>query len=128
MKKCVFCLDNQLLKSEIYLQNTLFYICSAQDTILQHSGLIIPFRHIETPFKFTEKEWQVLQQTLQEAKKYFNKFNPQGYNIGWNVGAVAGQTVKHVHLHIIARFEDEPYSGRGIKYHLRSKENKRKDK
>ena len=127
MKECVFCLENKLLKTEIYLQNEFFYFCGAQDPILKHSGLIIPLRHIEAPFEFIEKEWQVLQQILQDAKKYFDKFNPQGYNIGWNVGKVAGQTVDHVHLHIIARFEDEPYFGRGIKYHLRSEENRRKE-
>jgi len=126
MKKCVFCLENKLLKTKIYLQNEFFYLCRARDDILQHSGLIIPLRHIENPFEFVEKEWQALQQILQQAKKYFDKFNPQGYNIGWNVGKVAGQTVGHVHLHIIARFENEPYSGRGFKYHLRNEENKRK--
>ena len=33
---------------------------------------------------------------------------PDGYTIGWNVGAAGGQEVMHAHLHVVARFADEP--------------------
>lgn len=46
------------------------------------------------------------------------KFTPDGYNLGLNVGAIAGQTVPHVHLHLIPRYAgdvDQPRGGvRGV--------------
>jgi diadenosine tetraphosphate (Ap4A) HIT family hydrolase len=53
------------------------------------------------------------------------KFRPDGYNLGWNCGIVGGQEVFHAHLHIIPRFKDEPYAGRGIRYWLKQESNKR---
>jgi len=50
--------------------------------------------------------------TLQE------KFNPDGFNVGINVGETAGQTVPHVHIHLIPRYKgdvEEPRGGiRGV--------------
>jgi len=50
---------------------------------------------------------------------------PDGYNVGWNIGEVAGQNEPHVHLHIIARFKDEPLAGKGIRYAFKQESNKR---
>jgi lincosamide and streptogramin A transport system ATP-binding/permease protein len=42
---------------------------------------------------------------LHEVKAYLdNKYKPQGYNVGWNVG---GQEIFHAHLHVIPRYESE---------------------
>ena len=53
------------------------------------------------------------------------EYSPQGYNLGWNCGAVAGQTVFHAHLHVIPRYESEPYAGKGIRYWLKQESNRR---
>lgn len=108
VKNCVFCLENNLLKGQVFLRNDEFYFCDTEDPVLTKSGMIIPHRHISTPFDFTEREWLSLKQILNEAKKYLDKFNPDGYNIGWNAGKAGGQIIEHVHLHIIARFKDSP--------------------
>lgn len=51
---------------------------------------------------------------LDEAKRYLDeKFAPAGYNVGINVGKVAGQTIMHVHLHLIPRFKDDMENPRG---------------
>lgn len=63
---------------------------------------------------------------LHEVKEFLDsKYKPQGYNIGWNVGNVGGQEIFHAHLHIIPRYEDEPLSGKGIRYWLKQTQNKR---
>lgn len=53
------------------------------------------------------------------------RYQPDGYNVGWNSGAVAGQEVFHAHLHVIPRFADEPLAGRGIRYALKQPTNRR---
>jgi len=49
------------------------------------------------------------------AKAHLEYCDPDGFTLGWNVGAVAGQHVFHVHLHVVARFADESNAGRGIR-------------
>jgi len=53
------------------------------------------------------------------------RYLPDGYNLGWNVGRIAGQEVEHAHLHIIPRFADEPFAGKGIRHWLKKGENTR---
>ena len=53
------------------------------------------------------------------------QYGPAGYNVGWNNGAVAGQSVFHAHMHVIPRFADEPFAGRGIRYWLKQEDNRR---
>ncbi len=61
-----------------------------------------------------------------QARAYLDAvLAPDGYNAGWNVGAVGGQHVMHAHLHVIPRFRDEPLAGRGIRSHLKVVENRR---
>lgn len=87
--------------------------------------MIIPLRHVETPFELSEGEWLELSTLLKKAKTHFDTYDPQGYSIGWNVGEVGGQNVAHAHLHVIARFADEPLAGKGIRHHIKQLENKR---
>ena len=62
-----------------------------------------------------------------QIKKYLDKkYKPDGYNLGWNVGKTAGQEVAHAHFHIIPRYSDEPYAGKGLRYWFKQKENLRK--
>jgi diadenosine tetraphosphate (Ap4A) HIT family hydrolase len=56
---------------------------------------------------------------VEEAKILLdNKFHPDGYNLGVNVGETAGQTIAHAHLHVIPRYRgdvDQPRGGvRGV--------------
>lgn len=128
MRNCIFCLNNSLLNEEIVLQNGHFFFLKSNDKVLTNAGLIIPLRHVESPFDFTDKEWVSLKKILVEAKKILDEGNPEGYNIGWNIGKTAGQEINHAHLHIIGRFSDEPLAGKGIRSHLKSEANKRPQK
>ncbi|MCH1640139.1 HIT domain-containing protein [Paenibacillus timonensis] len=63
---------------------------------------------------------------LHTVKEYIDvRYHPDGYNIGWNCGAVGGQHIFHAHLHVIPRFRDEPMAGKGIRYLFKSERNKR---
>jgi len=90
------------------------------------SYVIIPKSLSFTPFDLTQQEWLDTITLMHEIKAYLDKkYKPDGYNIGWNVGSVAGQTVPHVHMHIIPRHNDEPYAGRGIRSWIKRDENMR---
>ena len=91
------------------------------------SYVIIPKSQVESPFELSEKEWEDTKLIMKELKKYIDeKYSPDGYNIGWNVGKVAGQEVAHAHMHIIPRFSDEPLAGKGIRYWFKQPNNIRK--
>lgn len=64
------------------------------------------------------------QKLLKDLKKYIDEtYHPDGYNIGWNVGDVAGQHVAHAHLHVIPRFADEPLAGKGLRHFFKQDSN-----
>ena len=91
------------------------------------SYVIIPKSQVGTPFELSDKEWADTKILMQEIKAYLDeKYKPDGYNVGWNVGVAGGQEVAHAHLHIIPRYSDEPYAGKGIRYWFKQPENVRK--
>jgi len=88
------------------------------------SYVIIPKSLVSTPFELTDKEWRDTKEMMHQIKAYLDQQHaPDGYNIGWNVGKVAGQTEPHAHLHIIPRFADEPLAGFGIRYWIKQEDN-----
>lgn len=81
--------------------------------------LIIPRRHVASYFDLTSDEQQALWQLVNTTKTLLeNRYHPDGFNIGINVGATAGQSVMHVHIHLIPRYKgdvEQPKGGvRGV--------------
>jgi len=78
-------------------------------------SLIIPKRHVSSFFEITDLERNDLLSLLPEARADLDRqFRPAGYNIGMNDGPAAGQTVPHLHIHLILRYEgdrDDPRGG-----------------
>lgn len=76
--------------------------------------LLIPRRHTGSFFDLSEQERSDLLALLERVKLVLDEeFEPQGYNIGINDGAAAGQTVQHLHVHVIPRFEGDLPDPRG---------------
>lgn len=76
--------------------------------------LIIPKRHIASWFDTTEEEQRDLSCLLQRARMYLmDQYAPQGFNIGINDGVAAGQTVMHLHIHLIPRYSGDQADPRG---------------
>ncbi|MEW6490667.1 MAG: HIT domain-containing protein, partial [Thermodesulfobacteriota bacterium] len=77
--------------------------------------LIIPRRHVATWFEATREEQVAVLDLLDEVKARLDaELKPDGYNGGFNAGVAAGQTVPHLHLHLIPRFDgdvDDPTGG-----------------
>lgn len=78
-------------------------------------SLIIPRRHVSDYFELTPEEQIALWSLVSELKtKLAIEQSPDGYNVGINVGAAAGQTVWHAHVHLIPRSVgdvDDPRGG-----------------
>ena len=95
-----------------------------KNNTLVGSYVIIPKSQVGTPFELSDKEWEDTHKLMKQIKEYLdNKYSPDGYNVGWNVGKVGGQEVAHAHLHIIPRYSDELYAGKGIRYWFKQPEN-----
>ena len=89
------------------------------------SGVIIPVRHAETVFDLTPAEVGATFVLLEQVKAWMDeRYRPDGYNVGWNCGTVGGQIAMHAHMHVIPRFRQEPYAGRGIRYWLKQPANR----
>ena len=76
--------------------------------------LVIPNRHIGSFFELTPEERQSLLDLLDAAKLVLDsELKPDGYNIGINDGPSAGQTVPHLHIHLIPRYNGDQTDPRG---------------
>lgn len=77
-------------------------------------ALIIPQRHIGSFFELTNIERTDLLELLAWAKEQLTQMHhPDGWNIGINDGAAAGQTVPHLHIHLIPRYIGDLADPRG---------------
>jgi diadenosine tetraphosphate (Ap4A) HIT family hydrolase len=76
--------------------------------------LIIPKRHISSLFEATREEQAALFDLLSAMRQLLLKErNPAGFNIGINDGPAAGQTVMHLHIHLIPRYAGDTEDPRG---------------
>ncbi len=109
---CPFCAPPE---EEVLLRNRWCY--AREDRYPASPGhlLIIPFRHFRGLFEADAEELKAAGELLDEAKELLDRErSPDGYNIGVNVGEAAGQTVMHMHVHLIPRYHgdvDDPRGG-----------------
>ena len=113
---CLFC---ELPDSEILINNDLCFARWDKFPVSPGHLLIIPKRHFESIFDATVEELQAFWDLIIKGKELIdNEHNPDGFNIGVNDGQAAGQSIFHVHIHMIPRYVgdvEEPLGGvRGI--------------
>jgi len=76
--------------------------------------LIIPRRHVDSFFSITDQERVSLMRLLNRAQSALHReYAPAAYNIGINDGLAAGQTVRHLHIHLIPRYTGDSEDPRG---------------
>ncbi|MDD4847171.1 MAG: bifunctional class I SAM-dependent methyltransferase/HIT family protein [Bacteroidales bacterium] len=76
--------------------------------------LIVPKRHVASYFDLSTHEQRALWLLTNRCKKILEKrHNPDGFNVGINVGESAGQSIFHVHIHIIPRYKGDVANPRG---------------
>lgn len=117
---CVFCdLSVERILAETPLTRTLL------DSFPVSPGhtLIVTRRHIETWFDATPEEQIEILAAVTKAKAALDEaHHPDGYNVGTNAGVASGQTVMHLHVHVIPRFKgDVPDPRGGVRWVVPSK-------
>ena len=77
-------------------------------------ALIIPKRHVASYFDLSVQEREAMTQMMLDVKqKLDDRFHPDGYNIGINVGEYAGQSIFHCHMHLIPRYKGDVENPKG---------------
>lgn len=106
---CQLCTPDQVI-----LRNDLAYARYDDNALSRGHVLVIPFRHVADYFDMTLEEKRAVLALLDEAKAFVqDRYNPDGYNIGVNVGAAGGQTRMHVHMHLIPRYRGDVANPQG---------------
>ena len=107
MDKCLFCDEEFYTEDKMVYENKFWRVVYDQYPVSRGHVLIIPKHHIESVFKLTF-EYLSLFSVINKVKKILDeKFNPDGYNIGINDGVYAGQTINHMHIHLIPRYKND---------------------
>ena len=110
-KTCAFC---TLPSARVIDENATAIVIRDGYPVSPGHTLLIPKRHTVSFFDLSEKERGDLLTLLDHAKLVLDdEFRPHGYNIGINDGAVAGQTVPHLHVHLIPRYAGDMPDPRG---------------
>lgn len=112
---CPFC---TLPEDRILLADPLAVMIRDAYPVSPGHALIIPRRHVASFFDVTDAERQSFLSLLDGAgSKLDAEFRPDGYNIGINDGPAAGQTVPHLHIHLIPRYHgDRPDPRGGVRW------------
>lgn len=108
---CVFC---SLPQDRVIDSNDLAMVIRDGFPISPGHTLVIPKRHAGSFFDITAEERAAMFALLDRAAQVLKEeFGPTGYNIGINDGPAAGQTVPHLHIHLIPRFPGDVSDPRG---------------
>ena len=103
-----------LEKKERLLENEVGFVIYDGFPVSKGHCLIVPHRVYSDYFESTNEEVIGLQKLVLETKKLLDgKFQPDGFNVGINSGETGGQTVPHVHIHLIPRYKGDMENPRG---------------
>lgn len=107
--ECVLCRERESI-----IANELAFVCYDSYPVNPGHCLIIPHRHVPEYFQATAQEKAAIWSLVDEIKIIIDrKYSPDGYNIGINIGAMAGQSVPHIHIHMIPRYKGDMENPQG---------------
>lgn len=108
---CIFCSREEL---NIIAENELCFAIYDKYPVNLGHVLIIPKRHYKSFFDATVEEVTAIYELIHKCKEILDeKYKPTGYNIGINVNESAGQTIMHLHVHLIPRYDNDVEDPRG---------------
>jgi len=96
-------------------ENALAFAIRDKYPVTEGHTLVIPKRVVATWFDADRREQRAILDLVDEIRLALDReLRPDGYNVGFNAGVAAGQTVMHLHVHVIPRFGgdcDDPRGG-----------------
>ena len=109
---CIFC---EIGAGRIIAENELCFAIRDAFPVTEHHTLVIPKRHLSDYFDLHQPERNAIEEMLHaQRQSILDQDNTvTGFNVGINAGASAGQTVFHVHIHLIPRRDDDVVDPRG---------------
>jgi diadenosine tetraphosphate (Ap4A) HIT family hydrolase len=111
LMSCLFC---DYDKNKYIAENELIFAIYDVFPVNEGHALIIPKRHFESFFDATEEEVNAIYRLIHEVKIINDKkYKPDGYNVGVNIGYDAGQTIMHLHVHLIPRYKGDVENPKG---------------
>lgn len=105
---CVFCdiIRGDIPSYKVYEDENYLAILDISQVTFGHT-LVMPKKHCETILDMKDDEAGELMKVANKvAKKIIKNLNATGCNMIVNTGEVAGQSVKHAHLHIVPRYTE----------------------
>lgn len=105
---CVFCdiIEGKIPSKKIYEDDDFLAILDISQTTKGHT-LVMPKKHYSNFLEMPKQDFGRLMELVQSlSQQIINKLNANGCNTLINTNEVAGQTVKHIHVHIIPRYDD----------------------
>jgi diadenosine tetraphosphate (Ap4A) HIT family hydrolase len=114
-RDCLFC---AIAPEEILIARPLAVARRDLFPVSRGHTLIIPRRQVCSFFETTAEERREMMELIDEAKAALDReHRPDAYNIGINDGVAAGQTVMHLHIHLIPRYiGDSPDPRGGVRW------------
>lgn len=110
-KPCPFCV---LDPARILAEDELTVVYKDGFPVSLGHTVVIPKRHFPTLFDASEAEQIALLRALNIAKTLLDELHcPDGYNIGINQGEAGGQSVPHLHIHVIPRYRGDKADPKG---------------
>jgi len=116
MKNCKFC---NIERKRIVIESELSIAFYDMYPVNIGHILVVPKRHVSDYFELSSIEKNDIWNLVDKVKLHLDKeYNPDGFNVGVNIGETAGQTIFHCHIHVIPRYNgdvDFPEGGvRGV--------------
>lgn len=109
---CIFC--EYLNNKDYIIENQLAFAIYDQYPVNKGHVLIVPKRHYVSYFDATRDELAAFNELILKVKILLDEeLKPNGYNVGINIGEAAGQTIFHLHIHIIPRYSGDVDNPRG---------------
>lgn len=109
---CVFC--NLGKEIEVVCETATVVAFFDKFPVNEGHVLVIPKRHVESYFELTSHEQKALWIVVNHCKEELSKrYNPDGFNVGINIGEDAGQSIFHSHIHLIPRYKGDVENPRG---------------
>ena len=111
-EECRFCLSKP--GRRIMIEGKYSFAAWDRHPASEGHFLVMPYRHFSDYFDISDEEREELWKLVAEGKKIADeKHNPDGYNIGINVGVWAGQSIPHLHIHVIPRYKGDVENPKG---------------